>query len=439
MAPSSVGCNASRRQRLVSKAPKLAVLQYFYTPIISSTLEEKKLKIPSKFVKKYGSELGDVAKVVVSDGHAWKMGLTRGLKMIWFDGGWLDFVEHYSISRGYLLFFKHTGLSTFHVHILDKTACEIEYPRNGPSRNNGQKLVVHDENEDEYENLDCKLYYLRSRDLGKVAGEGESSKRHLSVSNLNLGVTKSGKHVTFQESSKPEPFKDPKNVETMQREHPEMTTGLANESRSGHMNGDNMSGPHGYSPNVTEDKRQANPKAESVDDEFVQSDEDVEVYAGGFTKATQRSAGAIRAARMYKPQNPSFMVLLRPYNIYNNLLNVPHGFSQKYLSGASKLVKLQVPDGREWPVLKVSAIRTAVRRVPLRLGKGWSGFRRENNLEEGDVCVFELIKRNCPVLKVSVFRVAQDDGPVNESPRLVYVTHEGQDCTRQLDAVDNRE
>ena len=37
--------------------------------------------------------------------------------------------------------------------------------------------------------------------------------------------------------------------------------------------------------------------------------------------------------------------------------------------------------------------------------RGWSAFANENNLRVGDVCVFELIKRDDVVLKVSVFRV----------------------------------
>ena len=38
---------------------------------------------------------------------------------------------------------------------------------------------------------------------------------------------------------------------------------------------------------------------------------------------------------------------------------------------------------------------------------GWSTFGKENGLQVGDVCVFELIKRNnnsTVVLKVSIFR-----------------------------------
>ena len=48
----------------------------------------------------------------------------------------------------------------------------------------------------------------------------------------------------------------------------------------------------------------------------------------------------------------------------------------------------------------------------MNIGRGWIVFARENNLEEGDVCVFELIKRKPVVLNVSIFRVADYALPV---------------------------
>ncbi|KAK7818818.1 b3 domain-containing transcription factor vrn1 [Quercus suber] len=42
-------------------------------------------------------------------------------------------------------------------------------------------------------------------------------------------------------------------------------------------------------------------------------------------------------------------------------------------------------------------------------GRGWIEFARHNDLAEGDVCVFELIKRKHIVLNVSMFHVSQVD------------------------------
>ena len=41
----------------------------------------------------------------------------------------------------------------------------------------------------------------------------------------------------------------------------------------------------------------------------------------------------------------------------------------------------------------------------MRFKKGWVAFSKDNNLEEGDVCVFEVIERKPVVLSVSIFHV----------------------------------
>lgn len=47
-------------------------------------------------------------------------------------------------------------------------------------------------------------------------------------------------------------------------------------------------------------------------------EDDIHIFASGFAKATQENERVIQAARMLKPKNPSFMVLMRPYNICYN-------------------------------------------------------------------------------------------------------------------------
>jgi hypothetical protein len=40
----------------------------------------------------------------------------------------------------------------------------------------------------------------------------------------------------------------------------------------------------------------------------------------------------------------------------------------------------------------------------MEISKGFSKFQGDNNLSHGDYCVFELIKNNPVVLKVTMFR-----------------------------------
>ena len=41
----------------------------------------------------------------------------------------------------------------------------------------------------------------------------------------------------------------------------------------------------------------------------------------------------------------------------------------------------------------------------MRFGKGWVAFSKDNNLEEGDVCVLKVIKRKPVVFSVSIFHM----------------------------------
>lgn len=85
---------------------------------------------------------------------------------------------------------------------------------------------------------------------------------------------------------------------------------------------------------------------------------------------------------------------------------VPLEFAQRHLSDAPRCIKLQVSDGREWPI---QINRNQCRY--LSISKGWNEFSQENNLKEGDVCVFELINKEKFVLKVAIFRELEDNVP----------------------------
>ena len=80
---------------------------------------------------------------------------------------------------------------------------------------------------------------------------------------------------------------------------------------------------------------------------------------------------------------------------------MPVQFAVKYIS-QPKIVKLQTSNGKQWPAKCILRDRAS---SAMNIGRGWTVFSRDNNLEEGDVCVFELIKKQPVVLKVSIFCV----------------------------------
>ena len=79
------------------------------------------------------------------------------------------------------------------------------------------------------------------------------------------------------------------------------------------------------------------------------------------------------------------------------MLSVPVPFAEKMYIQNGQDVMLKVGD-QSWEVW------FSIPRIGRRgsFSKGWSTFANENNLKVGDVCVFELIKSDDVVLKVSI-------------------------------------
>ena len=146
------------------------------------------------------------------------------------------------------------------------------------------------------------------------------------------------------------------------------------------------------------------------------------------TVTAEERERAINAAKTFEPTNPFFRVVLRPSYLYRGCIMVsnknillllhhtmvsetvifccvflstqylPSGFAEKYLSGISGFIKVQLGE-KQWPV------RCLYKAGRAKFSQGWYEFTLENNLGEGDVCVFELLRTRDFVLKVTAFRV----------------------------------
>ncbi|KAF8084372.1 hypothetical protein N665_0720s0007 [Sinapis alba] len=113
--------------------------------------------------------------------------------------------------------------------------------------------------------------------------------------------------------------------------------------------------------------------------------------------ARMRTLSAITAAKTYEPTNPFFRVVLRPSYLYRGcIMHLPSGFAEKYLSGISSFIKIQLGE-RQWPV------RCLYKAGRAKFSQGWYEFTHENNIGEGDVCVFELLSTRDFILKVTAF------------------------------------
>lgn len=97
-------------------------------------------------------------------------------------------------------------------------------------------------------------------------------------------------------------------------------------------------------------------------------------------------------------------------HFFSLVQHIPSSFAQKYLNRSGSIM-LQISDGPWWLVRCINEGNGA------KLSQGWREFVLDNSLEEGDVCVFELISKEDIMLKlkVTIFRVLEDAGPGNQT------------------------
>ncbi|XP_020534953.1 B3 domain-containing transcription factor VRN1 isoform X1 [Jatropha curcas] len=126
-----------------------------------------------------------------------------------------------------------------------------------------------------------------------------------------------------------------------------------------------------------------------------------EKYRKFFAKASDEIKKAILDADMYKPTNPAFKVLLRPYSINRSFLLVPNSFSAKYMTRVYEEAKVACPDGRKF-LVRIRGWGTV---TGLAFGTGWARICQHIDLKEGDVVILELINSSMDFLfKIKVFR-----------------------------------
>ncbi|KAK7257895.1 hypothetical protein RIF29_32208 [Crotalaria pallida] len=300
--------------------------------------------MPKKFVKKYGNKLSSVATLVLPSGDDWLVSLKEVDGKLWFTDGWHEFMVHYSICAGCLLVFKYEGDTIFNVSIFNLSAFEVDY-----------------------------------RDKG--VGKGKQ-----------FSVSK-GKEIG-NDSCPPCPSLAIKsNV---------LEGGLDQKILCGNCSGILNSRINIDSNNNDAVKCQARPRStQDVGIQFNGNEIDgiMQLLNQAGAKQTKRK----QPSQKFKPSNPHCHIVMKPSFISRNyFLHVPASFASKYLHGISKFITLQDSDGKQWPVRCI----TTGMRTTAKLSKGWRDFARDNRLEEGDVCVFELVEKKNVVLKVTIFRGA---------------------------------
>ncbi|XP_062022842.1 B3 domain-containing transcription factor VRN1 [Rosa rugosa] len=396
---------------------------YFEKLILSSTLKAKQLKIPENFAKKHRDEFSTYVTLSVPGGHVWRVGLKKADNKYWFQDGWQDFIERYSIRTGYFLIFRYEGNSSFTVHIYNLTTAEINYPPNtlggsgGTVYGNHYQVFEEIEDEDSVEILGSSpssivTSSMRDRLFGDSANQLTTGKNYSPPSLQNLF---NGAKHNWTDAGK---LHTPKVAALQEGNNSTQDNGTQHKKSKKTVDEVKSCTPGEGTESVKKTVRKRRKRDPNAQESSAQHEQDVEIRFRFYESASARKRTvtaeererAVNTAKTFEPVNPFCRVVLRPSYLYRGcIMYLPSCFAEKNLSGVSGFIKLQSADGKQWPV------RCLYRGGRAKLSQGWYEFTVENNLLEGDVCVFELLKTKEIVLKVNVFRVQEDAGFVTQS------------------------
>ncbi|KAF2318758.1 hypothetical protein GH714_010493 [Hevea brasiliensis] len=387
------------------------------------TLEE----IPRKFVRRYGSDLSSPALLKVPSGDKWKVELVKCDGEIWLKNGWQEFVEHYSLALGSFIIFEYEQNCLFNVIIIDKSASEIDYPLSITNGDNGkpnleqefpEPEIEENENENEFSILchfspsrktkgKSPLPFPQAHKKIKVENPTENVNEHFPTGQFEGMYSK--KRTLHGAVTRRKPLTAEEKANAFHKASTNFKSGnpyfmiamppsfhsRLNIPATAAREYFNKSGA--VTLNTVDGKtwsvrwlHEGNSKQLKHEESLIHKQFD----PGNSSKAL----GAIEAAKNFNSVNPFFKVIIRP-SYGRTSVPVPLNLVAKSTKQGTNKVILQV-ESRLWPVklVRYQFYGTAL------LSGGWPKFSKENFLQVGDVCIFELINSEAVLLKVTIFR-----------------------------------
>ncbi|KAH7858369.1 hypothetical protein Vadar_023075 [Vaccinium darrowii] len=415
--------------------------------LIVSTSTREKLRIPGKFVKKLGNELPNVATLITPHGCISHVRLEKIDGKFCFTDGWNEFVKHQSIGAESLLIFSYLGNSILRVNIYDISKAEINYrckAHRGLSCGYRQAPVKEEVEEDDcIEILDPVPFpqHQTPTSLENNGADSVSKAEANSVKGDELHITKNlGKAPVpcvlrgFREPScgwgKPvdKEVEDDNSVEIPDspcpsqtptcRENKEADRVFEETAKARGAGISNSPSPLSHEAKrikqlselmTSETRLNQRTKRKILDECEDSAQEKVSKSPTAGAETSLRRSRAVtpqervrvqNISRMFRSENPFCRVSLRPSYVYEgSSLHIASSFADRYLAGVSRFITSTVSTGEQWPIKCTWVNGSAM------LTTGWHQFVLDNRLEEGDVCIFELIKMVDIVLKVTIVRV----------------------------------
>lgn len=354
--------------------------------IFSSNLSSERLRIPVSFIKHMEGKTPGLVSLLGPSGDVWTADLTQENDDVLFSNGWSEFVRDHFLECGDLLVFRYHGELCFSVQVFDQSACEKEAAfhskcSQGCSEfcgSTGKKR----EREEEAASLEKDFVCARKK-VREGSSEFHSAyiekNREAHISACGVGGCQHDGVLTTEESL---------SRETNQCGNPANCFATPSQSKA------------------------CSEKQEVPIWKRFGKDDDLKLHDRGHMSIF--SEREKRVAESFISCFPYFVRIMKRFNVSGSYtLNIPYQFSMAHLPNCRTEIILRTIKGACWSVNSVPATRVHTSHT---LCGGWMAFVRSNDINVGDVCIFELVRKY--ELRVFILRVGKE-GPDMETGKVV--------------------
>ncbi|XP_031396574.1 B3 domain-containing transcription factor VRN1-like [Punica granatum] len=362
----------------------------FFKVMVRELLHRGRIMIPRKFIWKYGDVLSELVLLRDPSGESFEVQVEEAEGKVWLGKGWREFEEHYPIEEGSFLVFELEGNNLFHVLILGMCATEIDYPT--VNRSQDPQLEPSDEYlPSETEETSDDDSPVKSTDASNSEPEQKRSRcgqpfQHSKPS--KLPTEDSDDSSTYSPSVQSESESESERLGSTKRS----TTRLRKEAKQGPSSHLAAGGSGIKKRTIGLQKRvklgHSSRRAAGCRRPYVN------------LPLPPSSHKALEAAKRFQTKFPAFCIQLRPTYTRSGGVSICSSFMKRNNFKPTKgPVYLNLKHrGRSWRV-KMFCYTKEHRG---KLCGGWGAFIEENSLQNGDVCVFELVETN--IFRVHFFR-----------------------------------
>ncbi|XP_027092257.2 B3 domain-containing protein Os01g0723500 isoform X1 [Coffea arabica] len=339
------------------------------------------LKLPFKFKKHIDGTTPGTAFLLGPSGNTWYANLTQQNDDLFLQDGWVAFVRDHSLESGDSLVFRYDGNLHFTVQVFDKSSCEKE-------------STFSCECSQSPSNYNCRLMKKRDRENSALLDcIIEGIPKRVRTSQVNTQCITTIHELNRDLTDKNECSEEEAGYFSERCQEPNFLNQIENGSCT-LKNSVTIAVPSVRNSEATTGERTGK--------------EDLLLSA----------AEAERVARAFTSSLPCFMKVMKRFNISGSYtLNVPYQFAMAHLPKCKVKIVLHNLKGESWTINSIPTTRVQTSHT---FCGGWLGFVRDNNINEGDICIFELVHK-CE-LRVHIVRVRREgvnDRSENEAHKMI--------------------